>query len=211
MLERCCRGIIKNLLVTIVGFGLLSQAQGIESSQKVNTKSIETLANEFYARQAMKKIMPMFGVTVANRDDRCNPHQPGDSCTDAVCSKLSKYDCDDMSDLTRVGKICSTQHNGRCIDSVCSRLSKYDCDDFSDIERVANVCEGQYNGRCVDAVCSRMSKYDCDDVGDIQRVTRACSGFHETGCIESVCSRLSKYDCDDLSDLEKVIASCKGR
>ena len=206
-----------------LGFSGVSYAQdskGPVANIKTTKEKIQSLVNDYYSKKALQSFTQIFNgknsstLSIQNFDDRCPPHRPPDnnkSCVDAICSRISQYECDDISDMRNVNQICSNQYDGGCIDSICNHVSRYECDDLSDMSKIGKICEGQYNGRCTDAVCAHISKYECDDLSDLENISNSCRGFYDTGCIDSVCSRLSRYECDDLSDMKQVIQLCRGQ
>lgn len=208
-------GLIQKSCLILV---LLAANPSISLAKPEANNQIRVLVQQYYSGKALQGFNRFFSTLTKSsnlkiQNDHCppsHPQEPSTSCVDSICKRLSKYDCDDLSDLGKVNQICASQANGGCIDLSCNRLSKYDCDDLSDFQKVGKACEGQYGGRCLNSVCNRLSKYDCDDISDLEKIGKVCQGFYDSGCIESVCSRLSKYDCDDLGDLEKVVQSCKG-
>jgi hypothetical protein len=138
-----------------------------------------------------------------------NPNISPKSCIETVCSKVSKYDCDDVSEIQQIAGFCKHNVDGDCIDAVCAKVSKYDCDDLSEVKEVANMCSSQYSAKCFDTACSYLDKFSCDDLSETKDIiANVCTPDVDPDCIKSVCSKLSKYDCDDLSELKTIAKAC---
>lgn len=197
------------IALTVVSVGWAAE-KGVGHSG-VSDQKIRALANEYYLSKAQGILAIDLRPAATASDDRCRPHEPHNSCIDAVCAQLSSFACDDQSEIRDVAMICANQRDGRCIQATCGHMSKFNCDDFSEVKQVAKICEGQYDNRCIDTVCGHLSSYNCDDLSELNQVGEACRGFNDVGCVESVCGRLSRFECDDLSELKKVIGICKGQ
>lgn len=141
----------------------------------------------------------------------CNDNSPTSpkSCIETVCSKVSKYDCDDASEIQQIAGFCKNNVDGDCIDAVCSKVSKFDCDDLSEVKEVANMCSSQFSSKCFATACSYLDKFSCDDLSETKEIiTDVCTPDVDPDCIKAVCTKLSKYDCDDLSELKTIAKTC---
>lgn len=131
------------------------------------------------------------------------------SCIETVCAKVSKYDCDDASEIQQIAGFCKHNVDGDCIDAVCSKVSKYDCDDLSEVKEVATMCSSQFSAKCFDTACTYLDKFSCDDLSETKDIiTNVCSPDVDPDCIKTVCSKLSKFECDDLSELKSIAKAC---
>jgi hypothetical protein len=212
----------KSIILALMAISQLAVAGSLNAKttadvSKIDKAKVRMLVDEFYANEALKERLAakspfntIFGLKPLHDDPNCPQHPGPSSCIQAVCNHLSRYDCDDQSDLREIAGICQNV-DGRCIDAMCSRLSTYDCDDKSDIRDIAQMCRSSNaNGDCIAAVCERLSRYDCDDKSDLRDIAGMCQGVYRGDCIREVCSHLSSYDCDDKSDLREIVNQCKG-
>lgn len=103
----------------------------------------------------------------------CPPDQPAHSCVEAVCSLVSRFDCDQKDEILEIARACRNVHGG-CVRSVCARLSRFDCDQRDEIYRVAEVCRGLYDWSCIDYTCSRLSRFECDQIDEIRQIAYQC-------------------------------------
>jgi hypothetical protein len=188
----------------------------------VHPSQIRQLANDYQVQKQIQAFrrsrssvsfngIPFTGTTPNN----CPP--PGtngptganfNSCIDSVCTHLSKFDCDDASEIQNVAKICKGNINGDCLDSYCSKLGKFSCDDISEVSQVAGLCKGVSTGNCSTIICDKLGKFGCDDFSEISQVAAICTPNLDSGCVANVCAKLGKFDCDDISEIQQVAASC---
>ncbi len=133
------------------------------------------------------------------------------SCIDTICAKLNKSDCDDISEVQNIAKMCKNNVDGDCINAVCSKVSKFDCDDASELEQIAGMCSGHFSDKCLTVTCSFLHKFDCDDLSEVDAIlTNTCTPNVDPDCVKSVCSKMHKFDCDDLSEIQSVAKACSG-
>lgn len=203
--------LVVSLLVSNFSWSATTSLVSQKGTSAKTASKVKALAEEYYTVQAQGLLGSLFAPSIVAHEDRCQPRRPDNSCVDAVCARMPSYNCDDISEIREVAKVCANQIDGRCIEAACKRMPSFNCDDLSEIKQVAQSCEGQYDHRCVDAVCGRMASYNCDDISELRQVGDACRGFHNVGCLDSVCNKMASYSCDDLSELQQVIKTCKGQ
>lgn len=179
------------------------------SFAKINSSRIEVLANEFFIKQQLNQ-RKRSSVTITN--NHCNSNSPGTSpkaCIDTVCSKMSKFNCDDTSEITEVAKACKGNVDGACVDTVCTKLGKFNCDDIDEVSEVAGMCKGTSSNKCVQITCDHLGKFNCDDLSEMKDVmSSVCLPNVDESCIENVCSKMGKFNCDDISELQAISVSC---
>lgn len=199
----CCLGLLLSFTPTIYA------KPKTEAQSTLNLAQVKSLVSDYYQKKEAGNVLRSLRQLEGSRDIICNPAPSAGSCIDAACSSISKYDCDDTSEIKEIANACANNMDGSCVKSVCSRISQYDCDDRREVIEVAKACSGFTSGKCVDAACSHMSKYECDDRREGIEIAQACSGLLDGECVNSVCSRLSPYDCDDRREIISIIAMCK--
>lgn len=177
--------------------------------EPISQDAIDKLATEYFVNER-----PVNGfMRLLNTADphRCDDQQQenGPSCVDVACGFVGKFNCDEMSEVDRVGKACRGNNDGSCVNSTCNRLGKFNCDEISEIERVATMCRGNHSGKCIDAACGYLGTFNCDEMSEVERVNNSCRGV-KASCIDSVCQKLGKFNCDEISEIEKVANSCRG-
>lgn len=199
--------------------GLLGFSLALAADKQTLQHHADTFLMEQQLLKYSKKADPAFPLPVSVlRQLKMQRHNCVDnggtspkSCIETVCSKLSKHDCDDISEIQVIAKMCKNNVDGDCVDAVCSKLSKYDCDDTSELKHITNMCAGHFSAKCLDIACSHLDKYSCDDLSEVQVILKtACTPDVDPDCIATVCSKMSKYDCDDLSEIQKVAKACSG-
>ena len=107
--------------LTLASLTLVSVSCSAEkkpTTSQATPEKIKALADEYYSSKAKNILELNFDTSSIHPDDQCLPHERPLSCVDAVCKRLSKYDCDDISEIRAVTQVCSNQQNGLCIVSV---------------------------------------------------------------------------------------------
>lgn len=102
---------------------------------------------------------------------------PGDgfskSCVEAVCNHISRFDCDEPSEISEITRNCRNV-KGDCVNSICNRVSRFDCDERSELFTVTGMCRGLLDVSCIDYVCSRLPRFDCDELDELRRIAEQC-------------------------------------
>jgi hypothetical protein len=192
---------IVSILVLALGFS----AQAKSSHKKFSKAQIDKIAAEYFVNESKQ----MFSLATEPRSCDDQQDQGGRSCTDVACDLVGSYNCNDVSEIERIGNACRGNHSGRCLESLCNKVGSYNCNDISEIEQVAASCRGSLNEKCVDKACEYVGSYNCNDISEIQRIGAACRGVRAS-CLESVCNRVGSYNCNDISEIEQIAGSCRG-
>lgn len=149
----------------------------------VSPIKIKTLVNDFYADEKLWDTLLSSaknkngGLRPLPDDDQrypeCPPENYPSSCVEAVCSMLSRFDCDQKDEILEIVRACRNVHGG-CVRSICARLSRFDCDQKDEIFQVTEVCRGLFDWSCIDYTCSRLSRFECDQIGEIRQIANQC-------------------------------------
>ena len=142
-------------------------------------RSINDLVDQYYSIKEKQKIFNSQKKNILFQQTETLQNHcpvPGPSCMDVACDKLGSFDCDEVSEIKEVGRVCRGNENGLCVDAVCKKLGSFDCDDLSEVKVVARACVGNHNAECFESVCKRLGSFDCDDVDEVEDVLNACSG-----------------------------------
>jgi hypothetical protein len=145
---------------------------------EVSTSYIQTLAKQYRAAKifsALPRPLP---------PDPGQPQQPPQDppgnyprdCVDAVCQRLSRFDCDEPGELNTIGRFC-VNVRPQCINTVCNHLSRFDCDEVNELQDVAGICRNLTNYTCIDYVCSHLGRFDCDEISEIRRIADQCRDY----------------------------------
>lgn len=161
------------------------------SNGAVSTQKIQKLVNDYESLQTFRRVIA--GQSQGPQplpDDPNTPHPrpippqapncpPNDGggfpkgCMEAVCNHLSRFDCDEQSELAEIARMCRNV-SAACVNGICNRVSRFDCDEKSEMQTVTNMCRGVVDFSCVDFVCSRLSRFDCDELDELQRIIQQC-------------------------------------
>ena len=174
---------------------------------------IRKLANEYNTKKMLSEVKKtaFSGDLTLLPPSRCEPTQPSRaSCFDTVCDKLGTFQCNEQSEIQRVGRICASQFDGGCIEKVCARLGSFECNQFQEIEQVAHSCRDVIGSSCLDEVCDRLGSFNCNEQQEIAVVGEMCRGRVDGACVKSVCDRLGSSQCNEVSELKVVLDSCRG-
>ncbi|MDG0817422.1 hypothetical protein [Bdellovibrio svalbardensis] len=110
------------------------------------------------------------------------PYPPGNcppsggfpkGCIEAVCNHVSRFDCDEQSELAEVSRNCRNV-NANCVNAICNRVSRFECDEKVELFTVTGMCRGLLDISCIDYVCSRLSRFECDELSELRRVADQC-------------------------------------
>ncbi len=168
----------------------------VSSSYAVDAGKIKGLVAEFDKVQTFRAIMagrmsqipqplpddPNNPYPSPNPPEHSPPYPPGNcppsggfpkSCIEAVCSHLSRFDCNEQSELAEITRNCRNV-NGSCVNSICNRVSRFECDERSELYTVTGICRGFLDTSCIDYVCSRLSRFDCDELSELRKIADQC-------------------------------------
>ncbi len=134
------------------------------------------------------------------------------SCVQEVCSKLLPSQCDEISELTEIAKICSKNLSGNCIHQTCLILPHYECDDLDELVTIADSCNQVIGDSCLNYFIDHISLYNRDTKAEMLDINIQCKNISPDtiNCSEFVCNKLSKNSCDEVSELKDVIKTCLG-
>lgn len=107
--------------------------------------------------------------------DQCEDDLNGPTCLDTVCNLIGKFNCDEASEIQRVGESCRGNRGGECVNKACSYVGHFNCDDPSEVLLMAKSCRGVWRPTCVDEICSRLSRFECDELNEIRAVLNSCT------------------------------------
>ena len=99
---------------------------------------------------------------------------PG-SCLKTACSKLSKYDCDDDNELSRMARACSGNFGDACLKNSFKYLRRYEVRDLEDMIRLARSCTWVMDLECVNFTCERLRARECDELEEIRKINMQCA------------------------------------
>ncbi|WP_246845474.1 hypothetical protein [Bdellovibrio sp. NC01] len=156
---------------------------------------IKKLVDDFDKLQTFKMIMagqgpmplpddPNMPEQPTNPSNPPGPHPPQQpncppstgypkACVEAVCSHLSRFDCDEQGELAEITRNCRNVTSA-CVNTVCNRVSRFDCDEKTELFTVTQMCRGLMDVSCIDYVCSRLSRFDCDELSELRKIADQC-------------------------------------
>ncbi|WII71913.1 hypothetical protein QJS83_15725 [Bdellovibrio sp. 22V] len=167
-------------------FLLLAVLISIESIAAVPQKKVQELAASYLAQQDLWTVIrasapprprPLPDPPPSGPHDP--PHCPPDGggvntgCIEAVCERMSRFECDDKQDMMEVARECRNV-SGHCVRSICDRVSRFACDEKYETFQVTEMCRGLFDPSCIEYVCSRISRFDCDELSEIKEIARQC-------------------------------------
>ena len=150
-------------------------ATGSSFAAGAKTFSVKELVDQYYHQKESRQILSrFFSDSIQAPPIDCQPNGP--SCTDVACDRLGRFGCDDLNEITEVGRACRGNFDGNCLTSACDKLGRFGCDDMNEIQAVARACVGNYDTSCIESVCGHLGRFGCDDLNEIEEVLRACAG-----------------------------------
>lgn len=186
--------------------GLL--AFSVSARAEISKTQLDQLAVQFFMT-ASSPISKMSQNSTPVVPLHCEQQTKGASCVEESCALIGSYNCDDISEIEKVGNMCRGNWDGRCIATVCNQIGAYNCDDFSEVEKAAVICRPHHDGECIKKVCAQIGNWNCDDFSEVQKVANTCKNV-DSSCVEAICKKIGAYNCDDLSEIERVANSCRG-
>lgn len=137
--------------------------------------SIQKFVDQFYQnKEAQKKSPRLFSHPRACPPSACPP--PRRACTDVVCEKLGHFGCDEVYEVTAVGRMCRGNYDGSCVAAACDMLGPFACDELQEIGIVARACVGNFDMGCFYSVCNRLGHFGCDSIDEVEEVLNSCAG-----------------------------------
>lgn len=154
---------MKQILIILSLFASMSFAQ--EASQ--SHSNVQETVNQYYELVDFLK----FEETPPRN---CLPDTG--SCFRTACETLSRFECDDQSEMDAIRRACRGNWGDSCIKASIVHLDRFEYDDNQEMVQLAHSCRGVYDTECINFSCQRMGRFACDDLEEIIVVNRACAG-----------------------------------
>jgi hypothetical protein len=125
---------------------------------------VDSIVHQYY-RQTTKQVVP----------PNCRPQT---SCFQVACDKLSKFECDEISEQNQIRNACRNVWGGECIEQSTQLLGQFEYDDLEEMVQLVQSCRGVFDLNCVKYSCDRLGRFGCDDLEEIAQVNQSCANSY---------------------------------
>lgn len=127
------------------------------------------------------------------------------NCLDVSFSKLSRFDQDELNEVTEVAISCHYV-DSNAIHSASAFLSKFEQDDLDEVVSL-NSNLWLATNQCVSEAMSRVSKFNKDDLDEVKYFSQNCTGTFNSYCFNKLCPANS-FSCDEADEVANALRNC---